>query len=56
MVMVIAASPALEAMSGALLGLLIAGVVLMFPAMLLERLDLAKARATVRPEVKDIIQ
>jgi hypothetical protein len=55
-VIVIAVSPALEAMSGASLGLLIAGVALMFLGILLELLDLAKARATVRLEVKDIIR
>jgi len=54
-VIVIAVSPALEAMSGASLGLLIVGVALMFLGILLELLDLAKARATVRLEVKDII-
>jgi hypothetical protein len=56
MVIVIAVSPALEAMSGASLGLLIAGVALMFLGILLELLDLAKARATVGLEVKDIIR
>ncbi len=56
MVIVIAVSPALEALSGASLGLLIAGVALMFLGILLELLDLAKARATVELEVKDIIQ
>jgi hypothetical protein len=55
-VIVIAVSPALEALSGASLGLLIAGVALMFVGILLELLDLAKARATVGLEVKDIIQ
>ena len=56
MVMVIAASPALQVMSGASLGLLIAGVTLMFAGIVLELLDLAKARTTVQLEVKDIIQ
>jgi hypothetical protein len=56
MVIVIALSPALEAMSGASLGLLIAGVALMFLGILLELLDLAKARATVALEVKDVIR
>ena len=56
MVIVIAVSPALEAMSGASLGLLIAGVTLMFLGILLELLDLAKARATVALEVKDVIR
>jgi hypothetical protein len=55
-VIVIAVSPALEALSGVSLGLLIAGVVLMFAGILLELLDLAKARATVALEVKDIIR
>ncbi len=55
MVIVIAASPALEELSGASLGLLIAGVALMFVGILLELLDLAKARTTVRLEVKDIV-
>jgi hypothetical protein len=53
MVIVIAVSPALEAMSGASLGLLIAGVALMFLGILLELLDLAKARATVGLGVKE---
>jgi len=56
MVIVIAVSPALEAMSGASLELLIAGVSLMFLGILLELLDLAKARATVALEVKDVIR
>lgn len=56
MVIVIAVSAALEALSGVLLGLLIAGVGLMFVGILLELLDLAKARATVGLEVKDIVQ
>jgi hypothetical protein len=56
MVIVIAVSPALDAPSGALLGLLIAGVALMFVGILLELLDLAKARATVELEVKDVLQ
>jgi hypothetical protein len=56
MVIVIAVSPALEALSGASLGLLIAGLALMFMGILLELLDLAKARATVGLEVKDVIQ
>jgi hypothetical protein len=55
-VIVIAASPALEAMSGASLGLLITGVTLMFLGILLELLDLAKARATVGLELKDILE
>ena len=38
MVIVIAVSPAIEAMSGASLGLLIAGVALMFVGILLELL------------------
>jgi Protein of unknown function (DUF2721) len=56
MVIVIAVSPTLEALSGASLGLLIAGVALMFLGILLELLDLAKARATVGLEVKDVIR
>ena len=56
MVIVIAASPGLEALSGASLGLLIVGVALMFVGILLELLDLAKARATVALEVKDAIR
>jgi hypothetical protein len=56
MVIAIAVSPTLEALSGASLGLLIAGVALMFLGILLELLDLAKARATVELEIKDIIQ
>jgi hypothetical protein len=56
MVIVIAVSPTLEVLSGASLGLLIAGVALMFLGILLELLDLAKARATVGLEVKDVIQ
>jgi hypothetical protein len=55
MVIVIAASPALEVLSGASLDLLIAGVALMFAGILLELLDLAKARTTVRLEIRDII-
>jgi len=55
-VIVIAASPALESMSGASLWLLIAGVALMFVGILLELFDLAKARATVGLEVGDIIR
>jgi hypothetical protein len=54
-VIVIAASPALEALSGASLGLLIAGVVMMFLGILLELFDLAKARATARLEVRDVV-
>jgi hypothetical protein len=54
--MVIAVSPALQVLSGASLGLLIAGVTLMFAGIVLELLDLAKARTTVQMEVKDIIQ
>jgi hypothetical protein len=56
MVIVIAMSPALESLSGASLGLLIAGVALMFVGILLELLDLARARATVGLEVKDVFQ
>jgi VIT1/CCC1 family predicted Fe2+/Mn2+ transporter len=56
MVIVIAVSPALEALSGATLGLLLAGVALMFVGILLELFDLAKARATVGLEVKDVVQ
>jgi hypothetical protein len=56
MVIVIAVSPALEAMSGASLVLLIAGVALMFLGILLELLDLAKARATLSLELKDVIR
>ena len=56
MVIAIAVSPRLEALSGASLGLLIAGVALMFLGILLELLDLAKARATLELEIKDIIQ
>jgi len=56
MVIVIALSPALEALSGTSLALLIAGVALMFVGILLELLDLAKARATVALEIKDVIQ
>ena len=52
----VAVSPAIEAMSGASLVLLIAGVALMFLGILLELLDLAKARATVALEVKDILK
>jgi len=55
MVIVIALSPALEAMSGASLRLLLVGVGLMFLGILLELLDLAKARATAALELKDII-
>jgi hypothetical protein len=55
MVIVIAMSPSLEELSGKSLGLLIAGVALMFVGILLELLDLARARATVRLEVKDIL-
>jgi hypothetical protein len=55
MVIVIAVSPALDVMSGAPLGLLIAGVTLMFLGILLELLDLAKARATAGLEVKDVL-
>ena len=56
MVIVIAVSPAIEAMSGASLDLLIAGVALMFLGIVLELLDLAKARATVTLELKGIIR
>jgi hypothetical protein len=55
MVIVIALSPHLESLSGASLGLLIAGVTLMFVGILLELLDLAKARATVGLEVRDVV-
>jgi hypothetical protein len=55
MVIVIAVSPALQALSGASLWLLIAGVLLMFVGILLELMDLAKARTTAGLEVKDII-
>jgi Protein of unknown function (DUF2721) len=55
MVMVIAASPALQVLSGSSLGFLIAGVTLMFAGIVLELLDLSKARTTVHLEVKDII-
>jgi hypothetical protein len=54
MVIVIAASPHLESLSGASLALLIAGVALMFVGILLELFDLAKARATVALETKDV--
>jgi hypothetical protein len=56
MVIVIAASPGLETLTGASLSLLIVGVGLMFVGILLELLDLAKARATVALEVKDVIR
>jgi uncharacterized protein DUF2721 len=55
MVIVIALSPSLEALSGASLWLLIAGVLLMFVGIVLELLDLAKARNTAGLEVEDII-
>jgi hypothetical protein len=55
MVIVIAASPELQALSGASLWLLIAGVLLMFAGIVLELMDLAKARTTAGLEVKDII-
>lgn len=55
MVIVIAASPHLESLSGASLGLLIAGVALMFLGILLELFDLAKARATLALEMKDVV-
>jgi hypothetical protein len=55
MVMVIAASPALQVLSGSSLGLLIAGVTLIFAGIVLELLDLAKAQTTVQMEVQDII-
>jgi hypothetical protein len=55
MVIVIAVSPALEALSGASLGLLVAGVALMFVGILLELLDLAKARTTVGVEIRDVV-
>jgi hypothetical protein len=54
MVIVIAVSPALEVMAGAPLGLLLAGVALMLMGILLELLDLAKARATLGLEVGDV--
>lgn len=56
MVIVIAVSPAIEAMSGASLGLLIAGVAPMFVGILLELLDLAKAGATVGLELREILK
>ena len=56
MVIVIAASPTLEELSGASLVLLMAGVALMFVGILLELLDLAKARNTVGLELKDILR
>jgi hypothetical protein len=56
MVIVIALSPAIEALSGASLVLLLTGVALMFTGILLELLDLAKARATVRLEIRDIVR
>ena len=56
MVIVIALSPALEALSGTSLALLIAGGALMFVRILLELLDLGKARATVALDIKDVIQ
>jgi hypothetical protein len=55
MVIVIAASPALEALSGASLVFLVIGVALMFVGIVLELLDLTKARTTVGMEVRDII-
>jgi hypothetical protein len=55
MVIVIAVSPSIEALSGASLWLLIAGVALMFVGILLELLDLARARATVQLEIRDIL-
>jgi hypothetical protein len=54
MVIVIAVSPAIESLSGASLGMLIAGVSLMFLGILLELLDLAKARATIGLEIRDV--
>ena len=56
MVIAIAVSPAFQALSGWSLTLLIAGVALMFLGILLELVDLAKARATVGLEVGDIIR
>ena len=56
MVIAIAVSPALQSVSGASLGLLIAGVALMFVGIVLELLDLAKARTTVGLEIRDTIQ
>ena len=55
MVIVIALSPSLEALSGASLALLIAGVALMFVGILLELLDLAKAQTTVALEIRDTL-
>jgi hypothetical protein len=54
MVIAIAVSPALEALSGASLGLLLAGVTLMFVGIILELLDLAKAQTTVAIEIKSV--
>lgn len=53
-VILLAALPRLEIMSGAPLTLLIAGVSLMLVGIVLELLDLAKARATLRIELEDI--
>jgi hypothetical protein len=55
MVIVIASSRALEALTGTSLVLLIVGVALMFVGIVLELLDLAKARTTVQLELKDIL-
>jgi hypothetical protein len=54
MVIVLAMSPSLGSLSGASLGLLIAGVGLTFLAILLELLDLSKARAALGLEVEDV--
>jgi hypothetical protein len=56
MVIVIAVSPAIQELSGASLVLLMTGLALMFSGILLELLDLAKARTTVSLEVKDILR
>jgi len=56
MVIVIALTPALDALSGASLLLLFAGVTLMFLGILLELLDLAKARSTLAMEVQDLVR
>jgi VIT1/CCC1 family predicted Fe2+/Mn2+ transporter len=56
MVIVIAVSPALQVLSGAPLVLLIAGVSLMLLGIVLELLDLAKARTTAGLEVRDIVR
>jgi hypothetical protein len=56
MVIVIAVSPKLEALSGGSLVLLMTGLAFMFVGILLELLDLAKARTTVGLELKDILR